>query len=688
MRKEKIISEIPLKESYNIYLFNTRLKRKQKRRAFAKFLGISSFRYGLIEKGYIKPNKKEIEKISKALELDFSVYLQESSQYPSELPDKEQNPIVKFFYFILGSKVVRGLLIGFTLLFMSLFSIFFAADRWIENNASKYLNDTSLQFIEKFNEKSTPNISLIGTLVYPQISQTYKEGNEVNVVQIKGNRIDKEGIPLSFSFIDTFWTEKDRISFDFTSYDEEKDEIHYFVNYLDYESEEYSSFNIKYDIQNYQFSTDATEDQWIIDRIQYFYLAHYIEADFNVMIHDQLGLDLDFIHDVIVPLMKGLEYQSTQGAITSLAYMASMILSAVFLFGSAFAFIFGQKKKEVKFFSYSNELILGNQPRTNFKNDFKFVPFVPELVVTIIGIALVAVGSFRLPVLAFTLISYSSSQITFANENLLSILMIGMFLLYFIDFDTFMDDKRVLRNVFLYPILFLIIYFFEATLLTGIKEADTAVSIALENVIIPNPFASVSCYFLLMLFLFFTPKRIKTKKGLIAYRCLGILPVAYILVSFCIFNGDILFGWDMSNLWFKYFFASERLPYSLLAVGYLVGLFFMRLYFERIYGEKGAQRFFNSNRFIMWKNIFTCAIIIVVWVIEMILSPQVQLHKIGIGINKALIILVPILICYHPHKGPRNLVVDYLTLFLYFLAMAYAFVLAAIVGLLGLASAL
>ena len=54
------------------------------------------------------------------------------------------------------------------------------------------------------------------------------------------------------------------------------------------------------------------------------------------------------------------------------------------------------------------------------------------------------------------------------------------------------------------------------------------------------------------------------------------------------------------------------------------------------------------------------------------------MNKLGIGVNTGLIVLVPFLLFYHPHKGPRNLVVDYLTLGLYGLSLIWAYLFAAI----------
>ena len=61
--------------SYNIFLYNKRIELNLSTKEFAKMLHINSVYYDLIEKGYLKPTVKTTNKISDALEIDFSTYL-------------------------------------------------------------------------------------------------------------------------------------------------------------------------------------------------------------------------------------------------------------------------------------------------------------------------------------------------------------------------------------------------------------------------------------------------------------------------------------------------------------------------------------------------------------------------------------------------------------------------------------
>ena len=68
------------------------------------------------------------------------------------------------------------------------------------------------------------------------------------------------------------------------------------------------------------------------------------------------------------------------------------------------------------------------------------------------------------------------------------------------------------------------------------------------------------------------------------------------------------------------------------------------------------------------------SIVLAVWAIELIFANDKGLNRLGIGVNTSLIVLVPFLMFYHPHKGPRNLVFDWFILALYGIAISYVYI--------------
>lgn len=102
--------------SYNEYLYNKRKEMKMSKRTFAKFLRVPLLFYRYYENGYVKPSKKSIKKISEALNIDYSIYLQGISSYPKEL-DEIESRFVRWYRHLLSKKITKYILL-ITILFL------------------------------------------------------------------------------------------------------------------------------------------------------------------------------------------------------------------------------------------------------------------------------------------------------------------------------------------------------------------------------------------------------------------------------------------------------------------------------------------------------------------------------------------------------------------------------------------
>lgn len=127
-----------------------------------------------------------------------------------------------------------------------------------------------------------------------------------------------------------------------------------------------------------------------------------------------------------------------------------------------------------------------------------------------LGIFLVFFGSVRVLYYCFTFlgaVTITGNDFTTVPEVLLSFFMVGMFLLYFIDFDIFLDDKRVFRNIVMDFLIFLCLYVLETVLITGMQNSDAIIVKEVGNKIsMPNNFGTITCYFIMMVTLFYTPQ--------------------------------------------------------------------------------------------------------------------------------------------------------------------------------------
>lgn len=674
--------------SFNEILYLRRIQMGLSKRKFAKFLGIPSLFYSYFEKGYVKPSKKYIDRISKALDIDYNQYFEGLASYPGELPEEETR-FEKWYKNLLAKLWVR---IVFIVLFLgSILTIVFGFQKYNHtmNHANEFYSEKYIEFVNQTREKGTITFSLLHEITRPEI-HTSDDEKYVSI----STSTEEYSIRSLTAYI---------------NYKDENSSLYYIVpnlastslvqlnvQYVDYPN--LTKYISSFSIENLKFAFNGTislEDGTSVDETSDTYkivkekmLSHVddVNSDFTQMIKTTLGMDYDFYSELLVDHQKG----ATQNLMTEILSLGMGIigigLTGLFLFAYLYALFFGQKKKKA---TLNNNVIVENesvQVKTEkrvfpeVKNDMRFFPFIPETVFEIVGIILILFGSIRVILNTYYLFfsdGINEELYSKTSSNFFLYFTIGMFLLYFIDFDIFLNDRRSLRNFFLYGIIFFGLYSIECILLDYLSKTRGVITIASEYYIVPNNFGTISCYFGIMFFLFYNPKWLNTKKKTIIFRLCSIIPILWILISSLIFQNYKNWHLDF-NSWQIYFFDSERPQFSFLCVSYLIGLYFMRLFVEKKYGKKVAKKIYNGNKFYFCKNVLICLIIGVIAIFEFALRNSTTNIK-GIGRYWQIVFLIPSLFFYHPHLGKRCKPVDYLTLALYALFFCVGYVFAAII---------
>ena len=640
-------------ESYNLYLYNRRMELGLKMRAFANMLGIRLFKYFLIENGYIKPGKKDIVKITCALDVDYAPYTEGAASYPGEKSDIRK-PFLKFFN-LLGSKVFRIIVLILCVLSLSTaLTAEIIRSNAVQNPRMFYPEDY-LELYDTLAEKGSLSYSFTGSFRRPEIYEVSEE----RYLSIKGGYSDNDLDNIDLQAV--YWTERYRCM----------------INLLYFSDNEpvYSISITEYDTMAdlYYFYSDSSGFLGL-NKVNHYQsiIREYVKdfySDCERLIREKLGIDLTLVEvlstaDEIITEAKHVEITATIVCLLSLS--AGLLL----LFILIYAFVYGTKNGIGRNFSRRLMLYPGRKPLK--KRDIRIFPFIPETAFEIIGIVLLGVASMRFQlylVMAFLPagIGLTTGEIKDIYEIMMLVFYMGMFLLYFIDFDLFMDDKRVLRNIAAYTLIFFGLYIVELTFLRMINSESLLFSMVEYK--LPNMFGTISMYFWIIYLLYFTPKFIDTKKKLVVFRSLSAIPVVIIFGTYIIFNGaNTSFGWNMPD-WAYYLFASERIPFSLLCVSYLFGVFFLRLLFRKKYGDEAAAQYFNGNRFLFMKNILICLIVLLIAAFDAGMATIPGAKKWGFGYTYETVSMIPLLLFYHPHKGPRNRLLDYFILGLYMLAI-------------------
>ena len=688
--------------TYNAFLYTERQKRELSRRKMAKLLHIGHFSYKMIESGYFKPTKKQIKKISEALDVDYSIYFEGELSYPAELPEKKRNKLVALFYKVLGHIAFRITFIVLTTLSVGFLIYGVAAEKYYESHIKMCFNDEMIAFAERIQDNGTIHLYALDKLIRPEYYTYEQDAIEGTSKYISIVGYYEDELMFNIDFNATYRSDKGRLIYSIepnikdghknytieAKYSRYEDAINFSTSFEGY-GDEYKNGDI--DLQDSRgirhfYSEDDAQYAELIGILREKLTT--FEQDFNDLLSEKdpsfaMETSEKFFH------LAEIYYEGKmKGFVPTIIAFAGkyggIILSGINLFITIFAFLYGTKKGvEVNYRPAKLDVAVDDIKR--MKADMKLSPFIPETLIEIIGILLVFIGSFRVVfyVASFLVGHLSTSLNSSTGTNYMQVFMVGMFLLYFIDFDIFLDDKRVFRNIFLYSIIFFCLYALENLLLRTITNSY-AIGSLVQRVPLPNMFGSITCYYLIMFFLFFTPKRIKKKSTLILYRCCAAIPGIVIIAFWFIYNGyNVLYtaNWPLE---FKNLFNGEKIPFSLLAISYLYGLYFLRLFFERKYGLDRARVFFNGNKFLWIKNIMVCLIILIIGVVELMLRNNATAHKLGLGMYWNILLLIPLLLFYHPHKGPRNLALDWTTLFLYILAISISYFIVVFLVLLSL----
>lgn len=690
--------------AYNEILYLKRKELNLSKRKFAKYLNVSSFLYRYYEAGYIKPSKKAIANISKKLNIDYESYFEDIRSYPKPIEEEEKG-IAIWFRKLISKVWVKIVLGSFLLGSIGFMSYAFYDYNYVINNSRTFYSSKYLEVVDAIREKGSDTYSLMHEFNRPEIH--YSVDNKL--ISITGSKEDYS--IRSFNAYVNYKNDDSSVYYIVPNLAEESI-ISLNVQYTDYKtlSKYTSSFTLnhgKFFMDDYVFNEDGSDlekDNPVYSEVQE-KMAQYVDNvkdDFNLLLKEKLGLNYDFYDEILIEHYEGAEINLKREIGSLIMIFSGIGLTGLFLFVIIFSFFFGIKDTKSKStislelvddsfnletskLKDENVITKGNSRELTYrtpKKDIKFFPFIPETVFEIIGIILIFLGSIRV---IYTIVYIFAGQginqelYNQVSSGLFSFFTMGMFLLYFIDFDIFLDDKRSLRNIFAYVIVFFGLYVSECILIEYLERMRGLFTLFGEKYIIPNNFGTISLYFMIMYFLFYNPKFLTTKKRTIIFRSLSIIPIAIIFVMSLLFENYKAWGWDLT-LWQKYFLNSERPQFSILCVLYLVGLYFIRLYFKHRYGETNAKIFFNGNRFYFIKNFFICLLVGFIALIEYLLKDANTDIK-GIGNYYQIVYLIPILFFYHPHHGSRTKWVDYLTLGLYGLFLCFGYIFAGLIVL-------
>ena len=689
--------------TYNYYLFSKRTFLRLSYRKMGKALGMGGFRYRLIENGYLKPKKKEIDRFSAFFGEDFTPYVDGPGNNPCDLPRKRELRIATWAYELVGKTWLRIFLAVLTVLFACVFASSYIVTDMLDKNLLSFYSENYQSLIRDVQTNGSTRFSLVGDFETPEIHHSYTaENGHPAYVYIYGSYREANCDALEFRGIyrGDYYRNEFTVSGLRIDPDSDKKGIYFYASITIFDISFRTSVGYTYygpdDCSNSQYLLDLYKERGDYSTLERIFHEADAQAitfidDLNNLLKDEKYTKTNMtVGEVLKAKTDGYDASMALRLYSISAYAGGLILTGLALFGFLFAMFYGRKKGGKQAFTRSFVAIVDppEEGKKPLKKDIRFAPFIPETVLEIVGIALVFYGSLRAVgyIAGFFGLGIGLGEFIGAGSATrhMGIFMIGMFLLYIIDFDAYMEDTRIVRLIFQNAIIFICLYNLEVLLMNGLASMSVLGDFA-DKIPIPNMFGSIACYFLIAYCLFYTPKFTKKKKGLLVlHRLIAILPISWILIAWILYRGNgIWFNlkWSREAL---FIFNGEKLPFSILAILYLVGYYLIRLFFEKRLGKTNANVFFNSNRFIWIKNIYLSLIILGVGISEFILRNNAIANKLDFGFYWQIVILIPFILFYHPHKGERSAGTDIATTALYMLALIFCYTLVAAAALIGL----
>lgn len=265
--------------------------------------------------------------------------------------------------------------------------------------------------------------------------------------------------------------------------------------------------------------------------------------------------------------------------------------------------------------------------------------------------------------------------------QVLSIFALPLFLTA--NFCIIMSSKQKIKNfLILYSVIALLIYL--AILLiyyryllgmataivgdveTGYELADIIAKQVFGKWINYNIFVDLSLFSLFFFFFFYTPKNIKSKKGLLAFRWCSLIPVLFAITS------TVLYGFyavEVIDLPVAVLAIMPCRSFSVYAIFFILSLVikFRSLIFKKWGGtEEEYENYLKTRRNSLEVSVLSSIVIACVCVIDFVLLLTVPYSVIfGLGVNFYMIFIIPFIFLLSYTRRPKFKVVDTLLPFIF-----------------------
>lgn len=643
-------------KNYNVHLVELRKAKGLSIKEAAKSMGINRWMLYFYENGYFRPSKKAIEKLKNFYGETISLSGEDSYPIPFQSEESEAKKVaLKKKRIIFGA--ISAFLLTITMTGVALFN------NAVHNNETFY-GDIYNEARTNVLKEGKIGHDLVTGMEYRYFESGLGADHTRLVFYTKDNLL---------YFNESLWTvtvfnkDNDMVRFHYkfgsnqgvSSYNCEfnygnlSKGTHYSCNF-EYKGAEITSFS------NFNLAVKGAQEltpEIILSEINYRIkdVNKAISAGYSTCLQRPVNFLYDFL-----PARE-------QGRTINFGLQLSGLIFII-PFTIAFFIIFA------KFISY---MIANIKPRliiTEIKNkkeekplpeDIKFKFGIPDIFVIIFAKVLQYGSIFMMVVALIAKIGLPLPSFLGENSFLTAMqttLIAGIFLEHFVVLGRIKTSTALFRVIIYNLGLFL----FIATMETIVIAITNAWGYNLESLVynyVPgNVYQVVAVHYLIFLFLFFQPPFLSSRKKYIRiiWHALSLLPLGFLVASYFISNAYVLVYGVKENIFINFWFPNGFLILSIVCILYFYGSFFLRIYYERKYGQAKAQLFFYGDRFIYMENGIFAGLILIAAALDFIFMKNQFALYIGLGKNAWILTLIPLILFskYSPNNRQVYLLME------------------------------
>ena len=631
--------------SFNEQLYSLRLDRGLTRKEAAKAIGLTRFQIYLFELGYFRPRGKAKEKLESffGTTIDYS----KGRDCPTKILEEGKGEMPRL------ARRKRILIHGLIALVMAamLASGAITLSKATKNDASFY-GDSYVSLCRSARDSGKVGIELATNATYHYLespgntagsilfydSSSFLHFNECNFAAnvILLERPDIGSGRLSYRFGGDLFSDSHRCYFNYGNWT--------YGSVLSCEALYYGQPIEKVENLKVRVQGSAQFDEATMVMLFNLYIEEAVRS-FEKIGEAYLGAGMDFLNTFLADREQGRKVALS-------AQVAGLSLLVVGFIGTCIgiSFLVHTLLRQRRF---AEAKALPAEARKELPKDIHLpfgIPDAPLLwlsrVLFFASFFILAIsffGSYGLPLPAFLQngVFLSAARATFMITPFLRLLFLSRYQ---------RDGAKILSEM----VTSLLIYVFLAGLETMVAAVNRAWGYDFSELVygyVPsNVFQTVTLFYLIIFFLFFTPAFIKDKRGCVIWRLLSLIPFGLLCLTAAVSCVQLLSLDYGKNIFLNFWFPTFPFPAAILSVLVLYGSYFLRLFFLHRYGNK-APMYLNSDRFALISNLLAVIALVGLYLFIALLGGNEYAYYLGLAKGEWIMTLVPFFFLY---KAPPS----------------------------------